>query len=112
MKDARKVLDTYKKLLSIIARRAPVMVAMTFVLAIVSGALIFASTLVNQRIVDDGLRVASGAMAFGDYFPWLALLELPGATEELSSRPQPTASEATTRAVNSIATILFMTISF
>lgn len=74
MKEARKVLDTYKKLLSIIARRAPVMVAMTFVLAIVSGALIFASTLVNQRIVDDGLRVASGAMAFGDYFPWLALL--------------------------------------
>ena len=38
------------------------------------GALIFASTLVNQRIVDDGLRVASGAMAFSDYFPWLALL--------------------------------------
>ena len=40
MKDARRVLDTYKKLLSIIARRAPLMVAMTFVLAIVSGALI------------------------------------------------------------------------
>lgn len=37
MKEARKVLDTYKKLLSIIARRTPVMVAMTFVLAIVSG---------------------------------------------------------------------------
>ena len=37
MKDARRVLDTYKKLLSIIARRAPLMVAMTFVLAIVSG---------------------------------------------------------------------------
>ena len=41
MKDARRVLDTYKKLLSIIARRAPLMVAMTFVLAIVSGALSF-----------------------------------------------------------------------
>ena len=53
MKDARKVLDTYKKLLSIIARRAPLMVAMTFVLAIVSGALSFASPLVNQHIVDD-----------------------------------------------------------
>ena len=74
MKDARRVLDTYKKLLSIIARRAPLMVAMTFVLAIVSGALSFASPLVNQHIVDDGLQVASGAMAFGDYIPWLALL--------------------------------------
>ena len=50
------------------------MVAMTFVLAIVSGALSFASPLVNQHIVDDGLQVASGAMAFGDYIPWLALL--------------------------------------
>ena len=74
MKDARRVLNTYKKLLSIIARRAPLMVAMTFVLAIVSGALSFASPLVNQHIVDDGLQVASGAMAFGDYIPWLALL--------------------------------------
>ena len=74
MKDARRVLDTYKKLLSIIARRAPLMVAMTFVLAIVSGALSFASPLVNQHIVDDGLQVASGAMAFENYFPWLALL--------------------------------------
>ena len=33
MKEARRVLNTYKKLLAILARRAPVMVAMTFVLA-------------------------------------------------------------------------------
>lgn len=74
MKNAKNVLATYRQLLGIIGRRAPVMVALAFVAAIVCGTLNFAGTFVNRRIIDDGILVAAGEMVFADYIPWLAML--------------------------------------
>ena len=73
MNTAKKVLGTYRKLLKIIGRRAPVMVAMTFFLAIVYGAFTFISTYVNKRIIDDGILVATGGLPFADYIPMLIM---------------------------------------
>lgn len=74
MKNAKKVFATYKKLLTIIGKRAPLMVIMSFVLSVVYGALSFIGTYANRHVIDDGVLVASGAMTFADYIPWLALL--------------------------------------
>ena len=71
MNTARKVLGTYRKLLKIIGRRAPVMVAMTFFLSIVYGAFTFLNTYVNKRIIDDGILVAEGSLTFSEYIPLL-----------------------------------------
>ena len=51
MKEARKSAQHLQKAAGHPCAAPPVMVAMTFVLAIVSGALSFASPLVNQHIV-------------------------------------------------------------
>ena len=74
MKNAKRVLATYRQLLGIIGRRAPVMTVMVFASAIVIGVLCFAGTYVNRRVIDDGILVAAGEMAFADYIPWLAML--------------------------------------
>ncbi len=76
MENIRKILKTYKKLLTIIARRAPVMVAMTFVACAGLGVVDLLSPIVNRHVLDDGLQVAGGAMTFGEYVPWLVLLAL------------------------------------
>jgi len=76
MENVRKVLKTYKKILTVIGREAPVMVVMTFVLAAASGAFQVTSIVANRHIIDDGLRVAAGEMTFLQYAPWLALMVL------------------------------------
>ena len=54
----RKILKTYRKILSVIGREAPVMVVMTFVLSVAAGAFQVTGIIANRHIIDDGLRVS------------------------------------------------------
>lgn len=74
MKAVRKMLSTYRKLLTIIGREAPVMVTMTFLLSLLIGGIQFFGAVVNRHIIDDGLLVAQGGMSFQAYAPWLVAL--------------------------------------
>ena len=69
----KRILAAYKDLIGIIYAQAPVMVILTFLAAIISGALSPLGVLVNQRIFDGGLAVAGGEMAFSGYSRYLVL---------------------------------------
>ena len=69
----KRILAAYKDLVGIIFAKAPLMVILTFVFAIVFGLLTPIGVFVNQRIFDGGLAVAAGEMAFGDYIIYLVL---------------------------------------
>ena len=69
----KRIAAAYKDLIGIIFAKAPLMVILTFVFAVVSGLLTPLRVFVNQRIFDGGLAVAAGELAFGDYSIYLIL---------------------------------------
>ena len=69
----KRILVAYKDLLEIIFKEAPVMLALTFVCAIVGGLLTPVGVYVNQNVFDGGLAVAGGELAFSDYSIFLVL---------------------------------------
>lgn len=70
----RKVLKTYRNLLTIFWREAKITVILVFLVSIAVGACGFMTAWINRHVIDDGLLVASGAMAFGEYIVWPILL--------------------------------------
>jgi ATP-binding cassette, subfamily B, bacterial len=74
MKDkvrGNRVIRAYRTLLGIIAAEAPGMVASTFFAAFALGMTRLLTVVVNQRIFDEGLALATGQIAFGRYLPLL-----------------------------------------
>jgi len=69
----KRIIIAYKDLISIIFAKAPLMVILTLVFAIMSGLLTPLGVFVNQRVFDGGLAVAGGEMVFGDYIIYLVL---------------------------------------
>lgn len=69
----KRILTAYKDLIGIIFAKAPIMVILTLLFAIVAGFLPPIGLFINQRIFDGGLAVAGGEMAFGDYLVYLIL---------------------------------------
>ncbi len=70
----KRLFSAYGNLLGILYQRAPLMVIMTFVAAIVLGLIQTPLTLyVNSHIFNDGLLVAQGEMSFQQYVPVLVL---------------------------------------
>ncbi len=69
----RKVLATYRQLLGILCRDAPVMVALAFIASVIAGLMPPLYVFASQHVFDDGLRVAQGQLTFAAYLPYLAL---------------------------------------
>ena len=69
----KRIFRAYRDLLGIIFAKAPVMVALTFFVTIVSGLLVPFGVYVNQNVFDGGLAVAGGEMGFADYSVYLVL---------------------------------------
>jgi ATP-binding cassette, subfamily B, bacterial len=67
----KRVITAYRTLLSIIAAEAPGTVALTFLAAFALGMTQLFTVVVNQRIFDDGLALATGEITFGRYLPLL-----------------------------------------
>ena len=64
MKNAKRLVDTYKYFLDILMKHAPLMVISVFVLAIVSGFLSPLSVYVNTNIFNVGISIAEGNSDF------------------------------------------------
>ncbi len=67
----KRVIRAYRTLLSIIAAEAPGMVVWTFLAAFALGMTRLLTVVINQRIFDEGLALASGQIGFGRYLPFL-----------------------------------------
>lgn len=70
----KKIFLAYKNLIGIIFEHAPIVVIMTFIIAIICGFLTPLSVFIDRHIFDDGLLVAKGAMMFSEYLPFLVIL--------------------------------------
>ena len=67
-----RIIRAYRNVLGVLFKENPFLVISTFIAAIIAGALPFASVVINSEIIDMGLLVASGEVAFGDYLPLIA----------------------------------------
>ena len=72
----KRILTAYKDLLAIIFSEAPIMVVLTFSLAVINGLLTPIGIWINQNIFDGGLAVASGEQTFSEYWIFLALFAI------------------------------------
>lgn len=69
----KRLLQSYRKLLGILFKEAPVMVIMTFLTAIVLGLMTPLSVYVDSHIFNDGLAITQGRAVFQQYIPFLVL---------------------------------------
>lgn len=72
----KRLFKAYGELLGIIYGEAPIMVIMTFVVAILLGLATPLTVFVNKHIFDDGLAVAAGSLPFSQYVPYLVLFAI------------------------------------
>lgn len=69
----RTLSKAYKMLLKEIYRESPIMVILTFIAAIISGLITPLTIFVNRNILNGGISIAEGKMAFDEYIPYLVL---------------------------------------
>ncbi len=69
----KRIFKAYKELLGILYAQSPFVVLSAFFAAVLTGAVIPLSIWVNSQIFNLGLSVASGAMPFAAYIPYLGL---------------------------------------
>jgi ATP-binding cassette subfamily B protein len=69
----KRLFKAYGDLLSVIYKEAPIMVVLTFIMAITAGLVTPLTIFVNEHIFNDGLAIAKGAMTFAQYTPYLVL---------------------------------------
>lgn len=69
----KRLFKAYGQLIGVIFTQAPVMVILTFIVAILDGLMIPLSIYTNSHIFNDGLLVAQKIMPFRSYIPYIIL---------------------------------------
>lgn len=79
----KRIFKAYRDLIGIIFRESPWLVALTLGCTVLSGLLVPAGIYVNTNVLDGGLAVARGQMAFGDYWIFLVLFVIAAILPEI-----------------------------